>query len=636
MSSVSMKIRNNFDNYLPLPLAFVLIFLILNLSFFLLFELIFSLMQFSFSEHYVVLSSELILLAVLLSNCLLIVFLLVFLHFNRRQFSSSSLLAKLSAKSAITAIIVSVAFMIFLKYGLITLWTTIIGEIKVDLFPWPFHLFEPSKFDISYLIFFILIFVMIQPFWEELLFRRILAGSLLKQGFNHGYAVILSSFAYSFYFAIYLLVDISINDLLWFLLTNLIGGIILGTLFVKTEQIRYSYIVSSLINMFLLLLFLSQNHFEFIPYREFFLAISLLVVLLGLLIIFFEIFQKILDHRFVSTLIDFRESILTFSWPRRSNLKNYWITLLCLLPGFPLGVVVFVDHTILYTDLLAIILENCISVLILLTFSIVLYSSISTSLSIIPNNEIDTLKLNLSGFFTNSISKRSISFKSILYGIRSRIIIIIISAGIISPFYILSVVARTKVEIVFIWQALVDISMLIVQNPFFTYQHVVTEIRSNIIFIGNRTEVIQEFFFFQQSRGKWNFLPDTYMSSSSDWIHGLLTVILWIGIISFYVYLLRISGQYPLKSALGAVLLIIMNFVWILFALGFGSLTEGGRPSGIPSLEDISFIIKFDISIKEFLILPLGFLLFLIAAVIIFIQFLKRRNKEKLTTSMVK
>jgi hypothetical protein len=309
--------------------------------------------------------------------------------------------------------------------------------------------------------------------------------------------------------------------------------------------------------------------------------------------------------------------------------------LLFLLPVVPLGAVVFIDHTVLYTDLLALGLENGIGISILLTFSIFLYYSIQTSLSIIPSRETDTLRLNLSFLLTNSVLRKKISFKAFGGGIRSRIIFIVLSAGIISPFYIISVVSRTKVEIIILWQALVDISIFIAQNPFFTFQHVVTEIRSNIIFIGNKTEVIDTLFFFQQSFGKWNFLPDTYMSSSSDWIHGLLTVILWIGIISFYVYLLRKSGQYPLKSALGAILLIIMNFVWILFALGFGSLRDEGVPTGIPSLEDISLLVKFDIRIEEFFILPLGLLLFLIAAILIFIQFLKRRNVDKLNTSKV-
>ncbi len=627
-----MSIQRNINKSIPMSLALVLIFLSLNLALFLLFELLLSLIQFGFSSQIVSLSNELILFAVFLSNCLLIIFLIVFLHFNKRQFSSSLLLANKSAKSTLTIITVSIASLIFLKYELFSLWTKFIGEIKVDLFPWPFHLFEPEIHDISYLIFFTLIFVIIRPFWEELLFRRILAGSLLKQGFNQSYAVILSSVAYSSYFAIYMLVEQSMNDLIWFLFTSLIGGIILGVIYVNTERVWYSYIISSISNLFLLLLFLSLRHFEFTPYKEFIFAISLLVLLLGLLIIFSIITRKILEKDFVPTLKYHISSILTFSWPKEHHLKNYWMVLLVLLPVIPLGGVVFIDHTVLYTDLLALVLENGIYVLILLTFSIFLYYSIQTSLSIIPSRETDTLRLNLSLFRTNSVLKKKISFKSFLGGIRSRIIFIVLSAGIISPFYIISIASRTKVEIVILWQALVDISIVIAQNPFFTYQHVVTEIRSNIIFIGNKTEVIDNLFFFQQSQGKWNFLPDTYMSSNSDWMHGLFTVILWIGIISFYVYLLRKSGQYPLRSALGAVLLIIMNFVWILFAMGFGSMMDEGGPTGIPSLEDMSLIINFDISIEEFIILPIGLLLFLIGAILIFIQFLKRRKAEKLGT----
>ena len=74
----------------------------------------------------------------------------------------------------------------------------------------------------------------------------------------------------------------------------------------------------------------------------------------------------------------------------------------------------------------------------------------------------------------------------------------------------------------------------------------------------------------------------------------------------------------------------VMNFFWILLAMGLGSIREGGEPSGMPSLEDMSLLVKFDIQIKEFLILPLGLLLFLIAAIIISIQvFFRRKNRPE-------
>ena len=408
----------------------------------------------------------------------------------------------------------------------------------------------------------------------------------------------------------------------------------MGSLFVYTERIRYSYIVSSLTNTFLLLLFLSRNHFEFIPYRGFILAFTQLFVLLGFLIIFYVASQKFLAGRLVLTMKTFGTSISILSWPRQHGLKDYWLNILFLLPIIPFGGVIFVDHTILYADLLAMILENGISIVLLLLFSLFLYYSIYSSLSIIPNNEINTLTFNLSREFTNNISRKKFSFKSILRGIRSRIISIILLAGIISPFYILTVVSRTKIEIIVLFQTLIDISISIAQNPFFTFQRVVTNTRSNIPFIGNSTEVINNLFFLQQSQGNWNFLPDSFMSSSSDWIHGLLTVMLWFGIIVLNFYLLRRSKQYPLKAVLGVVLLIMMNFVWILLVMGLGSISEEGGSSGMPPLEDMSLLINFDMTIKEFLILPLGLLLFLIAALIILIQCFYRKKKQPIKIPM--
>ena len=625
-----MKISERLVSYFPLPLAFVLIFLGLNFALFSLVEMVFSVLQNNFSQQNISLSNDIILLAVLLSNSVTILLMIRFLHVNEEQCSFPNFSEKVSSQSLLLIAFVLVAFLLFLKYEIVSWWVKIFGELSVDLIPWPFHVFDPEKYDISYLILFILIFLFIRPLWEELLFRRILAGSLLKQGFNHLYAVILSATAFSLYLGFYLLVEISINDLFWFVLANLSSGLILGAIFVYTGRIRYSYIVSSSTNVFLLLLFLSQNHFEFIPYRELILAISQLTLLIGLVIIFNTIIQKVLDGKLIIAIKEIGRSLQTISWPSESSLMQYWIVIGVFLPIFPLGVIVFVDHTILYTDLLALILENGVSLSVISISSFLIYFSIISKHRFLPNDQRKTVHIGVNWDSAKLSIRSKLSLKGIFRGIRSRFVFLILLFGVISPFYILSIASVTKIDVIIVFQALIDVSIFIAQNPFFTFQRVVTKIRSNVIFIGNSTEILNQFFLFQQSLGKWNFLPDTYMSSSADWIHGLLTVIIWLSIIILYGYLLKKSKQYPLKAALGAVILIIMNFFWILLAMGLGSIREGGEPSGMPSLEDMSLLVKFDIQIKEFLILPLGLLLFLIAAIIISIQvFFRRKNRPE-------
>ena len=76
-----------------------------------------------------------------------------------------------------------------------------------------------------------------------------------------------------------------------------------------------------------------------------------------------------------------------------------------------------------------------------------------------------------------------------------------------------------------------------------------------------------------------------------------------------------------------------MNFIWILLAMGLGSIRPEGGPSGLPSLEETSLLVNFEIQIKNFLILPLGLGLFLLAAKIIMIQVLKKRRKRQLVVS---
>jgi hypothetical protein len=588
-------------------------------------------LQFNFSQQDITLSPVLILVAMMLSNVILILLLSRFLSNYGEQFSTPILNTDFSLKLTFSVLMVVIAFLLFVQYEIVTWWTQIFGQITVNLIPWPFHQFEPEKFEISYLILFTLIFIFIQPLWEELLFRRILIGNMLKQGFNHVYAILLSSLSFSLYLALYLLVEITINDLFWFILTNLTSGIALGAIFVFFGQIRHAFLVRSITNVFLLILTLSQIHFEFIPYREFILIISQLILLLGILIVFYKSLLLILDGNLSETLKDISRSIRTLTWPRESQLKSYWYASLFLMPIFPLGVNIFIDHTILYTDLLATILENGLSTIILVICAIILFYSFQADLSLIPINEIKTIILRFKLDAKNSISKKDVSVRSILGGIRARMVFILLLLGVISPFYILSVVSLTKVEIVIVFQTFINLSIFIAQNPCFTYQHIVTEIRSNVVFIGNSIETVDQLFLFSQSIGKWNFLPDTYMSTSADWIHGLLTVVFWFGIIILYIYLLRKSKQYPIKAALGAVLLIVMNFIWLLLAMGLGSISPEGRPSGIPSLEDMSLLVNFDIQIKNFLILPLGLLLFLMAAIIILIGGFKNRRKRQST-----
>ncbi|MHA1993372.1 MAG: CPBP family intramembrane glutamic endopeptidase [Candidatus Hodarchaeales archaeon] len=318
-----MRLREELDKNIPLSLALVLIFLGLNLACFLLLELVFSVYQFSFSQQDIKLSPVLILLAVIVSNVFIILFLIRFFQIYLEQFSSPILDKNLPIKSIFSAIMVAIAFLLFVQYEIVSWWTQIFGQLVVDILPWPLHRFEPEKYEISYLIFVSLIFVLIQPLWEELIFRRILIGNLLKLGFNKVFAVLLSSVAVSLYMALYLLVEISLNDLLWSILSNLLCGMVLGAIFVFTGRIRYSFTARSITNVFLLLLFLSRIHFEFIPYKEVILAISQFILLLGLLIIFYESLQLILDGLFITKLKDVCKAVQILSWPNTDVSTGY-------------------------------------------------------------------------------------------------------------------------------------------------------------------------------------------------------------------------------------------------------------------------------------------------------------------------
>ena len=127
-----MKISERLVSYFPLPLAFVLIFLGLNFALFSLVEMVFSVLQNNFSQQNISLSNDIILLAVLLSNSVTILLMIRFLHVNEEQCSFPNFSEKVSSQSLLLIAFVLVAFLLFLKYEIVSWWVKIFGELSVD------------------------------------------------------------------------------------------------------------------------------------------------------------------------------------------------------------------------------------------------------------------------------------------------------------------------------------------------------------------------------------------------------------------------------------------------------------------------------------------------------------------------
>ncbi len=622
------SILTEIDRRVPFPLLLIIMFICLDLLIYFLIDLLLT-----FTEHFFFRNEPFqpniqTLFALLIGKSISLIVIILSLRSNFFKLDSCYSSSKYGYKNIGIAIIISVTFILVLKYEIVNIFTTFFGEIQANLIYWPNPIFKPSSYHISYLILFTLIFLILKPLWEEIIFRRILIATLMKRGFNQIFAIILSSLIFSFYLLIYILVEVSFSDLSWYLITSISSGLLLGSIYVKTERIKFSFLVSSLSNFFLLFIYLSVEHFEFIPYREIILLFSLVPVLFTILIISYYIIRKYLDQKIsISSLKENLNSNLLISWPKSLKMKNYLYTIFLILPIIPFGSIIFIDHTILFVDIWAKLIQNGLIIILLILILFYSYSSIHQQLGQYTDNETNLLTINLTTIKAKvkSINKESLNnFFRVFF---SQIAISIIIIGILSPFYILSVSSLTKIEIIIIWQALVDVKITIAQNPFFTFQHIINEIRSNIVFIGNKTEEIYQFLPFQQSLGKWNFLPDTYMASEADWIHGLVTVVIWFIIIIFCIYIIQNGKKYPLKTILGVVLLVVLNFFWILLVLGLGSISEQGGPSTIPSLNQTSLLLQFNISVKEFMILPIGLIFLLIGAILIAIQYLYRKNR---------
>ncbi|MFX1508334.1 MAG: type II CAAX prenyl endopeptidase Rce1 family protein [Promethearchaeota archaeon] len=503
---------------------------------------------------------------------------------------------------------------------------------------WPKIILSRSSIGfVGYQIVLVLLLLVIIPIYEELLFRKAVIQTLLQKQMTYGWMVAISSLIYAIFPFIFNLVIYSEEQAFFDFIIRAASGILLAIVFLKTQKIKYTYVLKFLVNCIIYLQFLTIFHPLIAPTKDLYSIVLLILTSIGIVIFFYLIFDSLAIYRSTSTVPPWLGPLLDFRF-LKDELKPLLLSIFISLPIIPFGLILFTDHLVLYSDLGGIVVKTMIKcfflglVILICGFQIInkkeslkVFSEPTSSLELVITEKYDYIKVN----YRDMIRKTpQFLFRHLGFLITSAVIII----GIISPIFLFSMGATIFTRVPGLGTIIeVNMDLDTGQNPFFSYSRVEMKSKSPLIPIlpiPRQTEEV--FYILKHTNGQWNFLPDTFMIHPGDWIHGLMTVGTWfiiLGLICFVLY--EFSRNRRITAGIGVLCLTGAELLWYLFTMGIGSIPSGDEPPPPSTNQTLSQFFQMDFELNEFLILPLGLIIFLIAAAILLFSGIQHYYKEK-------
>jgi hypothetical protein len=338
-------------------------------------------------------------------------------------------------------------------------------------------------------------------------------------------------------------------------------------------------------------------------------------------------------YRSTSSVPSWLASLLDFSFSK-DVLKPLLLSIFIFLPIIPYGLILFVEHLILYTDLGGIFVKLIIKCFLLGMIILISGFQIKNNEELFkvfsePMASVGLIITEKYHYFRNNYRKMIKETPRFAFRHLGFFIIIL---GVISPIFLFSMGATIFTRVPGLGTIIeVNMDLDTGQNPFFSYSRV--EMRSKspwlpIIPIPRQRE--ETVYFLKHINGQWNFLPDTFMAHPGDWIHGLMTVGTWfliLGLICFILY--EYSRNRRIIAGIGVVCVTGAELLWYLFTIGIGSIPSGEEPLPPSTNQTLSEFLQMDFELNEFLILPLGLIIFLSAAAILLFSGIRHHYKEK-------
>jgi len=493
-----------------------------------------------------------------------------------------------------------------------------------------------SKISIDYLeyqIFLLLVLLIVIPIFEELLFRKAVIHTLLMKRMRYGWVLAISSLIYAAYPFISNLVMYSEEQALWDFTIRIFSGVILSIIFIQTQKVKYTYLLRLVVNVLIYIQFLAMFHPLFSPIRELYSIMFLAIISFGIIIFFYLLFDGVATHRSKPSNLTWFDSLLDFHISK-SVLKPLLSSILIVLPILPFGLILFIDHLVLYTDVGGILIKTVIKSLILGVIILFCGYQIKTNNELYKTNSESMISITL--ILKEKYRYLKENYPEMIKNTPQIVIrhlgVIILALGAICPIFLFSMGATIFTRVPGIGTIIeVNMDLDTGQSPFFSFSRVEMRSRSPLVPIIPIPRQRQEMFYFlKHTNGQWNFLPDTFMTHPGDWIHGLMTVGTWFLVLAlFYFTVHEYRRNSRITAGIGVICITGAELLWYLFTMGLSSIPSGEEPPPPSTNQTLSQIFQMDFELTEFFILPLGLIIFLIAAIIILGSGVQRHYKEK-------
>lgn len=499
---------------------------------------------------------------------------------------------------------------------------------------WPEIILSRLSIDyMGYQFFLILLLLVVMPIFEELLYRKAVIQALLKKRIKFGWILVISSLIYAISPFISNLVMYSEEQAIWDFTIRIFSGLILAITFIKTQKVKYPIFLRFLVNCVIYIQFLTMFHPVLSPFKELYPVSLLILTSIGIIIFFYILFDGITTFWSTSSFPPWLDSLLDFRFSE-DVLKPLFSSILFILPLVPFGLIIFIDHTILYGDFEGTLIKTIIKsfflgILVLVCGIQIITNQLLYEASSEPNA---SLLLLLKAKYSDIRENYQDIIKKIPRGIIRNFGIIILVLGVLTPIFFFSMGATIFTGVPGLGTIIeVNMNMRSGQNPFWSYSRVEVSSRSPwfwMIPIQRTTE--EMFYFLKHTNGLWYFLPDTFMSQPGDWIHGLMTVGTWFLIlILLYFTIHEYKRNHKIIAGFAVIGVIGTELLWYLFTMGIGSIPSGGGPPPVSTNQTLSQLIQMDFELSEFLILPLGLIIFLVAAFTFLFSGIRHHLKEK-------
>lgn len=495
---------------------------------------------------------------------------------------------------------------------------------------WPKIVLSRAFIDyIDYQLFLILLLLVVSPIFEELLFRKAVILALFKRRLGSGWIIVISSLIYAIPSYLTTLVEYSEEQAFWSFNIQLGSGLILAFVFLRTQNIKYPVLLKFLLNLTIYFHFLTLFHPIISPFREYFLISLTILSWIGIVIlIFFVLKGAATIWKSPSAMSPWLHSFLDFRFSSDSQLPKLILAAIFLLPLIPLGLVLFIDHTILYNDFQGSLIKTVIKSLFL--GAIVLFCGIQIKLNTLlfkacsePNSSLRPI---IQGYYLKIRNNYRTMIKEAPRVVFRHFGILFLFLGAVSPFLYFSAKATMHTTIL-IFEVAIEMTMTSGQNPFLSFSQISLVERPDNPLIQPMTEEI--FYFLKHTDGQWYFLPDSFMSHPDDWFRGLITVGIWF---LFFILLFFALYEYlhnrKIIAGVLVISVIIIEALWWIVVMGEPTIFTVIE-SAISQIADRFPFVQVEYELSNFFILPLGLVFFLLAALIFLYSGFKEYFEEK-------